>query len=160
MLIATSCSIPFENFTWFLCRGVDCQATMDDLGHQVCLGWRVSVDRKEPGVIQALEVKAVYLAQMALQVDQVCNYLIVCTCACVCVWKFIRGIASVYLREVCMRPGRKCPRPSPVTVYLLRLDVSSPPCQLCHEGRRKSAVEVPHAVLNSLPPACATSASH
>jgi len=85
MLIATSCSIPFENFTWFLCRGVDCQATMDDLGHQVCLGWRVSVDRKEPGVIQALEVKAVYLAQMALQVDQVCNYLIVCTYACVCV---------------------------------------------------------------------------
>jgi len=56
---------------------------MEDLGHQVYLGWMVSLDGKEPAEIRAHEVETVCLARVALLVDQVWNLLIVCVRVCV-----------------------------------------------------------------------------
>ena len=72
--------------SWLVCRGVDCQVPMDDLGHQVYLGWMVFLDGREPVEIRALEVKTVCLARVALPVDQVWNVLIVFVCVCMCVF--------------------------------------------------------------------------
>jgi len=54
-----------------ICYGVDWQALMGELDHQVFRAWMVLVDVREPEGIQDLEVKTVFLVEKALLVEQV-----------------------------------------------------------------------------------------
>ena len=56
-----------------LSYAVDWQVLTDDLDHQVRQDWMVIVESKEPEGTQGLEVEMVYLAETALQVNQVWN---------------------------------------------------------------------------------------